>query len=148
MQTWADWRNVSFVFMYDWLLGMLANILSPTEGPPSITFNIAWYQILCVALLGFALFLTTVVRLAWHLLVYCCQGKMHHIRLCAYALSLCFASWSIVTACLIVCCLGEQDPPNSLHSHKKCLIKGVHQQELHSAARRCTLITNAARCEH
>lgn len=87
MQTWADWKNIPlFYFMYVWLVGMLVDTLSPTERPHSITFSMAWHQILSVALLGVALFLTTVVRLVWLVLVYCCLGNMlvSHTVLCMH----------------------------------------------------------------
>lgn len=70
--------------MYVWLVGMLVDTLSPIERPHSITFSMAWHQMLSVALLGVVLFLTTVVRLVWLVLVYCCQGNMlvSHTVLC------------------------------------------------------------------
>ena len=76
LQTWADWKKIPiFYFMYDWLLGLLEDALSPFERPHSITITAAWQHMLCVAILGSGIFLVAACRLAWLLLVYCCKGK-------------------------------------------------------------------------
>ncbi len=76
LQTWADWKNIPiFYFLYDWLLGLLEDALSPVERPHSITITAAWQQMLCVAFLGSGIFLVAAFRLTWLLLVYCYKGK-------------------------------------------------------------------------
>jgi hypothetical protein len=79
LQTWADWKSIPiFYFMYDWLLGLLEDALSPLERPHSVTITAAWQHMLCVAFLGSGIFLVAAFRLAWLLLVYCYKGKIFH----------------------------------------------------------------------
>ncbi|DBB04769.1 TPA: hypothetical protein ACH3X3_010069 [Trebouxia sp. C0006] len=76
-KTWADWKNIPiFYILYDWLLGLLEDALSPFERPHSITITAAWQHTLCVAILGSGIFFVAACRLGWILLVYCYKG--HH----------------------------------------------------------------------
>jgi len=76
LQTWADWKSIPiFYFLYDWLLGLLEDALSPVERPHSITITAAWQHMLCVAILGSGIFLVAASRLTWLLLVYCYKGE-------------------------------------------------------------------------
>jgi len=76
LQTWADWKNIPiFYILYDWLLGLLEDALSPFERPHSITITAAWQHTLCVAILGSGIFFVAACRLGWILLVYCYKGK-------------------------------------------------------------------------
>lgn len=75
VQTWANWKNIPiFYFMYDWLLGLLEDNLSPVERPHSITITAAWQHMLCVPIVSSGIFLVAASRLAWLLLVYCYKG--------------------------------------------------------------------------
>ena len=76
LQTWADWKKMPiFYFLYDWLLGLLEDALSPVERPHSVTITAAWQHLLCVVILGSGIFLVAAFRLTWLLLVYCYKGK-------------------------------------------------------------------------
>ncbi|DBA72225.1 TPA: hypothetical protein ACH3X2_010618 [Trebouxia sp. C0005] len=71
-KTWADWKKMPiFYFLYDWLLGLLEDALSPVERPHSVTITAAWQHLLCVVILGSGIFLVAAFRLTWLLLVYC-----------------------------------------------------------------------------
>ena len=105
LQTWADWKNIPiFYFLYDWLLGLLEDALSPFERPHSITITAAWHHMLCVAILCSGIFLVAAFRLTWLLLVYCYKGKildctpsMHSAGYCA-----CGVHVSLGQKCLLV----------------------------------------------
>lgn len=76
LQTWADWKNIPiFYFLYDWLLGLLEDALSPFERPHSITVTAAWQHMLFVAFLCSGIFLVAAFGLTWLLLVYCYKGR-------------------------------------------------------------------------
>lgn len=90
LQTWADWKNIPiFYFLYDWLLGLLEDALSPFERPHSITITAAWQHTLCVAILGSGIFFVAACRLGWILLVYCYKGKTLE----------CTPSWHLAAYC-------------------------------------------------
>ncbi|KAL0021700.1 hypothetical protein WJX79_002432 [Trebouxia sp. C0005] len=75
-KTWADWKKMPiFYFLYDWLLGLLEDALSPVERPHSVTITAAWQHLLCVVILGSGIFLVAAFRLTWLLLVYCYKGR-------------------------------------------------------------------------
>ncbi|DBA79548.1 TPA: hypothetical protein ACH3X1_008249 [Trebouxia sp. C0004] len=77
LKTWANWKIIPiFYFLYDWLLGLLEDALSPVERPHSITITTAWQHVLCVAVLGSGIFLVAASRLAWLLLMYCYTGRV------------------------------------------------------------------------
>jgi len=100
VQTWADWRDIPiFYFLYDWLLVMLEEAVSPFERPHTVTISTAWQQMACVALLGGALFLTTMLRLGWLVLShFCAAGTLHLLQSSSREFLICCVSSATVLA--------------------------------------------------
>ena len=74
MQTWTDWRSIDiFHCLYEWLLGLLEDMLSQFQRHESTSVITASLQMIYVGIVGFTLCLATAARLAWLALVYCCN---------------------------------------------------------------------------